>query len=170
MPKWTALDADPQTLDEHEARFVANIGEHGWYRTSVLGEEDLPAFSYTTGFWHALGFPEIIVFSLKSETAHAVFWDIFKGVRAGRHFQFGKRIAGVLDNFDIALLPVDKRHYREHLGWSSWFYAGDDFPCAQLVWPDRANLFPWEEGFAADYARAQPNLTEGDWAPDARTR
>ena len=61
------------------------------------------------------------------------------------------------------VFPVAKRHYANHLGWSRWFYAGDDFPCQQIVWPDRAGLFPWEAGFDPTFANKQPDLTEHGW-------
>ena len=34
----TALDAPPDRLDENEQSFVANIREHGWFRTSVFAD------------------------------------------------------------------------------------------------------------------------------------
>ena len=161
----TALDRDPAGFDEHESKFVAQIRQHGWFRTGVQGKMGLPSFSYTTGFWCTLGFPEIVVFSLKPEAAHDLVRQIFGAVRAGERLGFGKRAGGILSKLDVALLPVDKRHYTEHLGWSRWFYGGDDFPSVQLVWPDRQNRFPWEGAFDGDYARAQPNLTDDSWAP-----
>ena len=69
----TALSAAPDTLDEHENNFVAKIREFGWFRTNVFPEDDLPGFSYTTGFWSSLKFPELITFALKSDAAHQIF-------------------------------------------------------------------------------------------------
>lgn len=79
----TALDAPTETLDEHERSFVASIREHGWFRTSVFAEEGQPGFSYTTGFWHNTGLPELIVFGLKNEIAHDVLWELFSDAQAG---------------------------------------------------------------------------------------
>jgi Domain of unknown function (DUF4262) len=41
---------------------------------------------------------------------------------------------------------------------------GDDFPCLQPVWPDKANRFPWQDGFDRGFEGQQPDLTAGAWA------
>lgn len=38
------------------------------------------------------------------------------------------------------------------------YYKNDQFPAMQLVWPDNANRFPWEEGFAHSLTDKQPLL------------
>ena len=161
---FTTLDVDPSKLDEDERKFVSNIREHGWFGTAVFGDEEGPGFSYTTGFWLKLNFPEIMTFALKREVAHATFWDIYRTLEKGEHLAIGEPIAGIFENSDAALLPVSKRHYKDHLGWSRWFYCGDDFACVQLVWTDRDGYFPWQRGYAAEFASAQPDLTVGNWS------
>lgn len=159
----TALDAPADLLDEHEQSFVAQIREHGWFRTSVLAEEDLPGFSYTTGFALNAGAPELIIFSMKIEVAHDVLWDLFRDVQAGRPLPCGVRTDAVFANLPAYVFPVARKHYAEHLGWSLWFYGGNDFDCWQIVWPDRAGVFPWEDGFDVAFAGDQPDLTENGW-------
>jgi hypothetical protein len=159
----TALDAPLDKLDHHEKNFVEQVRHHGWFRTSVLEDGDGPGFSYTTGFWQSAKFPEVIVFSLKSEIAHDVLWDIYRNVAAGASFATGRRISDVLANIEAVLLPVSKEFYRDYLGWSRWFYGGDDWPCLQLVWPDTRGAFPWEAAHEERFASSQPNLTGGQW-------
>jgi hypothetical protein len=159
----TALDAPEDLLDEHDKKFVASIREHGWFGTGVLAEGEKPEFYYSTGFWKTLGLPELIAFSLKADAAHQIFWNIFNDARAGRQFENGKRFDNILNTHDIVLLSVDKQHYREYLGWSRWFYGGDLFPCYQLILPDRANLFPWNDGFDAKLTPDQPDLSTVGW-------
>lgn len=160
----TALDAPESALDEHERRFVANIRKHGWIRTSVFGEEGNPAFAYTTGFWVTAQAPELVIFSMKDELAHDVFWDMFRTSKSGLTYPIARRTNDVFANLPAYLFPVAKRHYREHLGWNRWFYAGDDFPCLQLVWSDRDGVFPWEAGFDETFRQDQPDLTESGWS------
>lgn len=160
----TALQLSDDTLDERERQFLKVVREHGWFSTQVFDDEgEEPDFSYSTGFAVNLDFPEIIVFSLPKEVAHSVLWDLWRDVEAGRKPQIGEKIAGVFGNTDAVLLPVEKSAYAEHLGWSRWFYRGDDFECLQLIWPDREGRFPWEKGFDEDLARKQPDLTGGGW-------
>ncbi|WP_082765655.1 MULTISPECIES: DUF4262 domain-containing protein [unclassified Phenylobacterium] len=158
----TALSAPENALDDGERAFVASIREHGWFRTSVLADDNQSGFSYTTGFWLTLGHPELIVFGLKSETTHAVLWDVFRDLKSGKRFPVRSRIADLFGNHQACLFPVDRANYPEHLGWSRWFYGGDEFPCLQLVWPDREGTFPWETGFDV-MVGLQPDISEGGW-------
>lgn len=159
----TALDADPSKFDEHERKFVANIREHGWSGTSVPAEDGYLGFSYTTGFWKTLEFPELIVFSLRSDVAHQIFWSVFRALEDGRELPVCEPIEDILEGKNVVLAPVDRQHYREFLGWLRWFYGGDEFPCVQLVWPDRNNLFPWQPGCETSVVRDQQDLTGSGW-------
>ncbi|HEX8480318.1 MAG TPA: DUF4262 domain-containing protein [Allosphingosinicella sp.] len=156
----TALDIPPDRLDPDEHDFVAVIREHGWFATHVREEEDLAAFSYTTGFWLEFRLPEIVLFGLTRATRHDILWDVFRDLQGGIRWPEAERVSGVVGNADVAFFPVAARHYPEHLGWCRWFYGGDDFPCLQLVWPDRVGLFPWESGFDPALLEFQPDLSE----------
>jgi hypothetical protein len=159
----TALDAPDDVLDDHERNFVAKIREHGWLGSSVFEDAEGPGFSYSTGFWVSAHSPEVITFSLKSDTAHDVFWDLFRDAKAGKEHAIARLSDEVFANISSYLFPVAKVHYRKYLGWSRWFYAGDEFPCLQLVWPDRSGKFPWEDGFDESFRRSQTDLTERGW-------
>jgi rRNA maturation protein Rpf1 len=112
MGMLTALDAPEHMLDEHELNFVTNIRKHGWFKMGVMGEGEIPNFAYTTGFWKTIGFPELITFSMKDSNAHQTFCNIFNDVQGGRQLKAGERIDDILNNLDIVLLPMDKRHYK----------------------------------------------------------
>jgi hypothetical protein len=161
---FTALDVDPSKLDEQERNFVSQIRQHGWFGTYVFGDEEGPGFSYTTGFWLNLGFPEVITFSLKREIAHDTFWHIYRTIKSGDVFAIGTPIESIFENGEAALLPMSERQYKDHLGRSRWFYGGDAFRCVQLVWADPNGFFPWQTGYSAEFIEAQPDLTEGKWS------
>jgi hypothetical protein len=160
----TALDVDPSKLDEQEQNFVSQIRKHGWLDTSVFGDEEGHGFSYTTGFWLNLKFPEVITFSLKREIAHDTFWHIYQTLKSGDVLAIGKPIESIFESGEAALLPVSESRFKDHLGWSRWFYGGDDFRCVQLVWTDPNGFFPWQTGFSAEFIEAQPDLTDGKWS------
>ena len=159
----TALDAPTDVLDQAEQFFVKKIRECGWFRTLVFSETEEPDFSYTTGFWVTALQPELIIFGLKKEIAHDVLWDMFRKAQAGLSLPIGKRTDEVFGNLPAYVFTVAKRHYADHLGWSRWFYGGSDFTCLQIVWPDRAGLFPWQDGFDPAFKAHQPDLTEKGW-------
>jgi hypothetical protein len=160
----TALDRPDSQLEASERKFLAGIREHGWFDTWVFDREDqLPDFSYSTGFFSSLDFPEIIVFSLSNEVSHSILWDIFRDVQGGIVPLIGVRTSNLLGNGDAALLPVSKFQYQKYMGWSRWFYGGDDFPCLQLVWPDREGRLPWENNFDVELKDRQLDLTDSGW-------
>lgn len=157
------MDAPSDALDEDEQSFVALVREHGWFRTGVLGDEGGPGFSFTTGLWVNARHPELIIFSMKDNIAYSVFWDLFRDAKAGQPLPIGQRTDAVFANLPAYVFLVAKKHYRDFLGWSRWFYGGDDFPCLQIVWPDRAGRFPWEPDFDTEFGDDQPDLTERGW-------
>lgn len=159
----TALDFPLDVLDGDERSFVGRVREHGWFRTSVLGDSEGRGFSYTTGFWSSANHPELIIFSTKHEIAHEIFWNMFREARDGVQLPFGKRTDAVFANLPAYVFPVAQRHYASFLGWSRWFFDGNEFPCLQIVWSDRAGVFPWESGFAAEFEGNQEDLFERGW-------
>jgi uncharacterized protein DUF4262 len=161
---FTALDAPPAKLDKHEQNFVGNVREHGWCATHVAPDDTAPGFSYTTGFWLKFGAPELIVYSLRGDIAHDTFWHAYRELEAGKRFPVGEPTNDFFSNGAAVLLPVSSRHYRDHLGWSRWFYGGDNFQCHQLLWADRDGRFPWSSGAPDGLREAQPDLTDGNWS------
>ena len=117
----TALDADPAQLDKHEQHFVEQIRNHGWFGTHVAYDDKGPGFSYTTGFWLKLKFPELILFSLGQKVAHDTFWRMYHKLEAGRNYPIGEPTEDVFQNSAAVLLPVSPQQYRPYLGWSRWF-------------------------------------------------
>jgi hypothetical protein len=159
----TALDTSPDTLDDGEQKCVASVRKHGWFCTSVHGEAGYPGFSYTTGLWLSTGKPEFILFGMPGSIAYDVLSDLFHISREGRDLPTGTRTNEVFANLPAYAFPVAKRYYPDHLGWCGWFYDSGNFPCLQIVWPDRAGVFPWEAGFDKAFAKDQVDLTENGW-------
>jgi len=160
----TALDLPPDKLDALDREFLDGIRQHGWFATRVFDPDgELPDFTYSTGFWLQHSLPELILFSLPKEVSHGVLWDVFRALGRGANLPIGVRLSDVFGNADAFLMPVAKRHYDEHLRQCTWFYRGEDFPCAHLIWPDKAGRFPWEPGFDEGMESDQPDLTENGW-------
>lgn len=156
----TALDAPKSALDADERRFVEQIREKGWFHTGVTADDEGPGFSYTTGLWVNQGFPEILVFALRQETAHAVLQGIYEDIAAGKPPAVGAVTDTIFKNAPALLLPIAKSHYADYLGWSRWFYGNDNFPCLQLFWPDKAGLLPGQPGADEEMHALQPVLIE----------
>lgn len=159
----TALDAPLDALDDHEQKFVATIREHGWFHTHVLGDAEHSPFNYSTGWWHSINHPEMIVFGISAETSGSILWDIYREVLAGDPLEVGTRTDRAFKNLPAYAFEVSPKFYPEYVGWSRWFYGGDDFRCLQLVWPDRSGRFAWEDGAEPSLAETQPDLTSNGW-------
>lgn len=115
---FTALDAPPGRLDQHEQNFVGNIREHGWFGTHVMPDSEGPGFAYTTGLWLKFRFPEVILFSMRRETAHDTFWTIYRELEAGRRPAIGDSTGAIFQNGAAVFLPVSLQQYPNYLGWS----------------------------------------------------
>jgi hypothetical protein len=139
---FTALDAPLDRLDKHEQNFVEKVRNHGWFGTHVMPDDEGPGFAYTTGFWLKFRFPEVIVFSMRQQTAQDTFWTIYRELDAGRRPPVGEPTDALFQNAAAVLLPVSLQHYRSHLGWSRWFYGNDEFECLQVVYPVATGIFP----------------------------
>lgn len=159
----TALDVPIASLDPPGPAIVAKVKADGFFRAEVFGEDIMPGFSYSTGFWVSTGQPEILMFSKKGELAHDVFWGIFRLAQANTPLSLGKATDQVFANRTAFAFPIAKKFYANYLGWCCWFYGGDDFPCLQIVWPDSEGVFPWEAKFDPELAGNQPDLTEHGW-------
>lgn len=160
----TRLSSPRDELDNAEQDFVQGIMGHGWMQTHALDEDGKPGFSFTTGFQVSIGHPEIIAFKIDRQVANEIFWVLYRCAQNGKPVPRAIRTGGILPHDDAYVFPVARRHYANYLGWSRWFYCGDDFDCLQVVWPDEAGVFPWEDGFDGRYAEAQIDLTEHGWA------
>ena len=160
------LDYPDDHFDAAELAFVDGIKQHGWMHTNALDEDDKPGFSFTTGFAASIGHPELIIFKVDKKVAHDIFWLLYRCAENGKPVPRARRVGGILPNDDAYIFTVARRHYPNYLGWSRWFYRGDDFECLQVVWPDEAGVFPWEDGFDPKYANAQVDLSERGWAAE----
>ena len=84
-------------------------------------------------------------------------------MKGGRIFPTGEAVTDVFGKSVAVLTQVSKRHYRTYLGWSRWFYRGNNFPCLQLIWSDRTGVFPWQLGASQEFANSQPDLSPKGW-------
>lgn len=157
----TVIDDPPQKLSDYECKLVEQVRKYGWRSTSVADSD--PAFTYTTGFWLTLQQPEVIVFDFPSDLAHDVLGQMFRELQRGRVLPTGEPLEKLLGGERVYLFPVKEPAVSQFLRSGHWFYKKATFPCLQLVWPDAAGRFPWEDGFDATLADLQPDLSATGW-------
>ncbi len=164
----SALDDDPEDMHPDAREFVAEVRKFGWMATHVYAGDATPSFTYTTGLSVLRNQPELIVFCLDMETAHGVLSNVVREADKRPSLPIGAPISGVLESGGIVLFPTTAAKHAEWLLRSVWFYGTDDFPCQQVVFPDRNGRFPWQDGVDPAFRDLQPDLTGTQWASNLR--
>jgi len=147
--------------EQAEEKIVADVAEYGWHVMNVFAEEGRPGFSYSIGLSVTFRHPEIILFGLRSETAHQLINLVGNAVQEGKSFEDGSVSSDFLSGYDCVFLSVPRRFYEDYLGFGLWFYGEESFPVLQLVYPDRNGHWPWEPEAGEGFRQAQPVLADG---------
>lgn len=152
------MRARSDDLTPPEQKLLADVDEYGLHIVHVPEGTEGPAFSYTIGLWHNFEQPEVLVFGLPDEVAHELLNAIADAADDGRKFLDQHRHEGLLVGYAVRFVAVPAHAYARHLGLARWAYEGDDFPCVQLVWPDKQGRWPWESGVRDGFRESQPVL------------
>ena len=151
----------PTAEDESDRKLLSDISDYGWHVVKVNEEDGLPGFAFTVGLYYQYCHPEIMIMGLRHETAHTLLTSIQRIVHEGGRIQPWSTVEDVA-SFPLTAVPIHISHYREHLGYGIWFYRSlpEPFPALQLVWPDKAGIFPWQDGYDQRYHQLQNVLFE----------
>ena len=79
-------------------------------------------------------------------------------MQAGTRFKANDQSNEVAEGFPVVFKMVPKDFYRQYIGYALWFYRSLDFPVLQCVWPDKAGLFAWQDGYDHRFDQVQPIL------------
>lgn len=146
-------------ISAYQAKARELIAEHGVFLQGVFPNpgEVGPTFVYTVGL-HEAGHPEIIEFGLPYKVAGPILNDLAAQIRAGKVFWPYLEYLEVVADYPVIFIPVDDSS--EHLTLANAFYGrpgAGPIPALQMVFPDMAGRFPWEEDYDLD-PRTQPLL------------
>ena len=142
-------------MDDVEQDIIDKVDEFGWMIISVGpregGDEPEEWFAYTVGLSKTFGWPEFICFGLEADVVKTILNNAVKECRdrsADPHA--GMVLHDVAEGFVVRLAEVGEWR-RNYIGWAEWFavQAGvlrHPIDCLQLLWPDRAGIFPDEPG------------------------
>jgi hypothetical protein len=148
-----------------ERQIIANIEQHGWSISGVMGEGGLPSWAHTIGLWHSFDHPEIIVFGLEMELVESMLTLAATRVREGADFEAGESNDELLEQHVVEFRDVDERWTTALMGYAVGFYDDEDFPSIQMFLPTNEGHFPWDDDFPEEISHVQPLLFESD--PDA---
>jgi len=153
-PVWDAWWRYPD-VDPAEKAVLADIDTYGWHGLWIREDEAGPQFTYSIGFYHTLGAPEVIVVGIRHELAHSMLWEAYRRVRRGETLAPGRFYDSFLEGHAVTFVEVTGDARREYFGFAQWYYKSD-FPALQLVWPSASDgQWPWE---SESLARLQPLL------------
>ncbi len=130
------------TLPGRDAKLLTTVWKEGWSAVWVPGTVD---FAYTVGLWHSFRLPELAMFGLHGDDMQGWLNDCAEHARAGGLPAAGEPFTGVIDGFPTQLRPVDESWRDAFFGTAHRFYLGRPVPFQQLVWPDAAGRWPWDE-------------------------
>ncbi|WP_338846304.1 DUF4262 domain-containing protein [Massilia sp. W12] len=151
----------PEPEDDSDRKLLSDIGEFGWHVVGIHEEENSPRFAFTVGLYYQYLHPEIMIMGLPHEVAHALLVSVQSITHKGGYIQPWSAVEEIA-SFPLVAVPIHFSHYKEHLGYGMWFYKSlpEPFPAIQLVWPDKAGVFPWQDGYDQRYFQLQRVLCE----------
>jgi len=145
-----------RSTDPRDQKLFDDIDRYGWHCLHVLEEGEQKPFSFTIGLHATLGHPEVLVYGLPRQTAHAILAIVADAAKAGKPIDASRPTDDLLDGYACVLVPIAPDQYEEHLGTAIWYYEHQPFPALQIVWPNRDGIYPWHEDASASFKDAQP--------------
>lgn len=149
-------------ISEHECsdnfRTASDIEKYGLTVIIVEATDYLPSFAYSIGLWQEQQHPEIIIFGLSIETMHIVINGVADMVKNGQVIEKNKTYDDIFRDGRAVFLEIDHRNLSDYFGNAIDYYGHNHFSALQLVWTDRNDRFPWEEGFEDEFNDCQPLL------------
>ena len=160
------MRSDPDAwLHDVQRKVVYDVNTFGWHVMLVLGEPDVPGWSYTIGLFTNFGHPEVAMFGLDPRVMHQVLNIVGRSVQRGDRFSDGVETRALLEEHRCIFRAVSPIWALDLFVYARWFHGPVDFPMLQVFWPDHAGRYPWQRGFDATLAPYQPLLFAPD--PDA---
>ncbi len=134
------------------------IDRHGWTVLEVVPDASGPVFYYTVGLT-ARGLPELLIFGLDPATGQKVLENLADRLVHGLVPADGTLVDDVLRNVPVALRDMRQLKAETHLRYANEFFPGA-VRAMQVIWPDTAGVFPWQQDFDKTMAVYQRLLTE----------
>ncbi len=148
-----------------ESRLVIrDVNTIGWHAAIVEPANAHYGWAFSVGFAQTFHHPEIAVFGLPNDVLRALLDTIGRTLRAGRSYAEGQEDDLLVLPYRCVFRGIDDSWRDRMLPDAAWFYGARPFSALQLVWPDRAHRFPWDDGFDRELASFQPLLFHAEAA------
>ena len=152
------MPISPEGLSEADLKILSNVEEYGWHVVLIIPQGEVPSWAFTIGLTHSYGHPEVCLFGLPRDTAHAVLNIAGGQVRSGEKMESGDFNSELLVDLDCQLRTVSPKWHGPFFGTMGWYYEGAPVEMLQIFWPDRENRLPWHPEVHPGYFEIQPHL------------
>lgn len=144
-------------LAAENQRISDNIREHGWHCLHIFPTEPgQDCFSYSIGFSESYGAPEILIFGLSRDKAHALLNECAQLLKSGHTLEPNVENPDVLaGGYCVVFRPVRGECFPDYLGTALRYYKDKPFAAAVMFLPDREHRFPWHPEYS-DIPSAEP--------------
>ena len=138
-----------EDLAAQNQRISDNIQDYGWHCLHVFPtKEGQDKFSYSIGFGESYAAPEVLIFGLEPEKAHALLNECAQLLKGGHTIRPGVEDANVLaGNYKVVFKTVRSDSFGEYLGTALRYYQGKPLSAVVMFLPDRQHRFPWQPGY-----------------------
>ena len=135
------------------------IRSEGFAFLCIGQDVDAPPYAYTVGLTETYGCPELLIFGVGQQTANAVFHAVVDKIKAGARFSDGDLLLEVL-TVPCSIKAVSAEAALPFaLNVASRYEDTEQVPTfQQIVYPDKADLFPWDPGYDKGMKRIQTEL------------
>ena len=135
-----------------------NIRDYGWHCLHVFPtEQGQDKFTYSIGFAETYGAPEVMIFGVERDKAHALLNACAEMLQDGHTILHGVEDPNVLKGgYKVVFRPVRPACFGEYLGTALRYYQDRPFGAVVMFLPDREHRFPWQSGY--DYIPADESL------------
>jgi len=135
-----------------------HIDKYGLSVIKINATEYLPSFAYSVGLKESLNHPEIICFGLNGQLLHELINDVAKIISDEGKINTNKEYKNIFQNSRAKFLKIDKRNIEDYFGVAIKYFGTKEIEGFQLIWTDRNDKFPWENGFEEEFKFKQPLL------------
>lgn len=135
-----------------------HIEKYGLSVVMIESTKYLPSFAYSVGLKENYNHPEIICFGLNTQILHEIINDVGGIIKTEGKINNEEEYDNIFQNTRAKFLKIDERNIEDYFGVAMKYYDSKEFKGLQLIWTDRNNKFPWEEGFEEEFKFKQPLL------------
>ena len=126
-----------------------HIREFGWHCLHIFPTEAVHAnFSYSIGFNESYEAPEVLIFGLSREKAHALLNECAQLLKSGASIESEIEDDRILaGGYKVMFKQVKADAFHEYLGTALRFYGEKPFTAVVMFLPDKQHKFPWQSGY-----------------------